>query len=268
MSILDEIVENKRREIEAAKATRPLSRLKEEAGSRVVARRPFGRLFNTQRVLIAEIKPKSPSGGTLIGRSSIDDVQGKLLETADLYAKSGADAISVLTDEKYFGGSLTLLQEVRARVPQAILRKDFILDEYQVYESLLAGADAYLLIAAILPSEELRRLQGLGTSLGMDCLVEVHDEDDLAEALGMDAAIIGINNRDLRTLETNVAVTERLMRHIPQGNFVVSESGIETAEEVRRVRALGIRGILVGTSILRSPDPLEKIKELKDALHG
>ena len=249
----------------AAKNVRSLASLKEEAASYKLARRPFAELFNTKRVFIAEVKPKSPSAGELIDASSFDNAQDKPLETADLYAKSGVDAISVLTDEKYFGGSLQLLRDVRARVPQAVLRKDFIIDEYQIYESLLAGADAFLLIAAILPSEELRRLHELGTTLGMDCLVEVHDESELAEALGIDAGIIGINNRNLKTLEIDLGVTEHMMTHIPQGNFVVSESGIETAEDVRRVRDIGVRGILVGTSILRSPDPLKKIKELLEA---
>ena len=257
MGILEEIVVNKRQEIEAAKNALSLAALKEEAASYKPARRPFAELFNTKRVFIAEVKPKSPSEGALIDASP--------LETADLYVKSGVDAISVLTDEKYFGGSLQLLKNVRARVPQAILRKDFIVDEYQIYESFLAGADAFLLIAAILPSEELRRLHELGTTLGMDCLVEVHDESELAEALGIDAGIIGINNRNLKTLEIDLGVTEHMMTHIPQGNFVVSESGIETAEDVRRVRDIGVRGILVGTSILRSPDPLKKIKELLEA---
>lgn len=259
MNVLDEIVAQKRDEIEVAKAARPLSLLKEEAASYTAKRRPFAELFGRQRVLITEIKPRSPSAGELIDRSP--------LATADLYAKSAADAISVLTDEKYFGGSLRLLQDVRTRVVQPVLRKDFIIDEYQVYESLLTGADAYLLIAAILPSEELRRLHELGTTLGMDCLVEVHDEGELAESLGINAEIIGINNRNLKSLATDIAVTERLMQHVPQGNIVVSESGIESAEDVRRVRQAGVRGILVGTSILQSGDPIGKIKELKNALN-
>ena len=133
MGILEEIVVNKRQEIEAAKNARSLASLKEEAASYKLARRPFAELFNTKRVFIAEVKPKSPSAGELIDASSFDNAQDKPLETADLYAKSGVDAISVLTDEKYFGGSLQLLRDVRARVPQAVLRKDFIIDEYQIY---------------------------------------------------------------------------------------------------------------------------------------
>ena len=259
MNILDEIVANKGREIETAQAARPLESLQKEAADYALQKRPFKELFE-HGMLIAEIKPKSPSAGQLILHSP--------LEVADLFAKSEADAITVLTDEKYFGGSLELLKEVRARAPQAILRKDFIVDEYQVYETLLAGADAFLLIADILSSEELSHLMSLGNKLGLDCLVEVHSLEDIDKALDAGAEIVGINNRDLETLDVDLATTEQLIRQIPSDLAVVSESGIETSADVRKVRALGVRGILVGTSILRSSDPLEKIKELKQALHA
>ncbi len=262
-NILDEIVANKREEIEAAKAVRSFQSLQERAQEKVNVfkpqRRPFKELFKQGGVLIAEIKPKSPSAGQLIMHSP--------LEVADIYAKSEADVISVLTDEKYFGGSLELLQEVRARVLQAILRKDFIVDEYQLYETLLAGADAFLLIASALSTDELTNLLSIGSALGLDTLVEVHDEKDAEKAIEAGAEVIGINNRDLKTLTVNLATTERLVGMIPKGVAVVSESGIETVGEVRTVRSVGVRGILVGTSILQASDPLEKIKELKDALN-
>ena len=260
MNVLDEIVENKRSELAELKSRVPLAELKTQAESASHEHRPFHALFKGTRpgVLIAEVKPKSPSEGTLIERSPLD--------IADLYAKSEADVISVLTDKKYFDGSLELLQQVRARVPQAILRKDFIIDEYQIYETALSGADAYLLIAAILSKEELARLKKLGSSLGLEALVEIHNEEDLEKVSASGAAVLGINNRNLKTLETDLAVTERLMPRVPKGTPCISESGIYTAEDVARVHVCGIRGILVGTSILQSPDPLAKISELKDAL--
>ncbi len=260
MSILEEIVENKKIEVEALKAVRPLEILQKEAASFATERRPFRALFEKGPVLIAEIKPRSPSAGELIADSP--------LEVADLYAKSDADVISVLTDAEYFGGSNDLLKEVRARVPQAILRKDFIIDEYQVYETFLLHADTFLLIASILEEKELAHLLKLGESLGLDALVEVHDEKEIEKALRAGAHIIGINNRDLKTFNTDIAVTEKLMAKIPKGTFIVSESGIGTAEDVKRVRKCGISGILVGTSVLQSVDPIQKINELKKALYA
>ncbi|KKW08774.1 MAG: Indole-3-glycerol phosphate synthase [Candidatus Kaiserbacteria bacterium GW2011_GWA2_49_19] len=258
MTVLDEIVETKRREIAALKAVRSLETLQKEAEDFRPERRPFRTLFEKGPVLIAEIKPRSPSAGELIADSP--------LEIADLYAKSNADVISVLTDTEYFGGSNDLLKEVRVRVPQAILRKDFIIDEYQVYETMLLNADAFLLIASILEESELAHLLKLGESLGLDALVEVHDEKEIEKALRAGARIIGINNRDLKTFNTDISVTEKLMAKIPKGTFVVSESGIGTVEDVKRVRRSGISGILVGTSVLQSADPIKKINELKQAL--
>lgn len=259
MSVLDKIVETKRAELAALKAVRPLETLRKEAKDFQLERRPFCALFEKGPVLIAEIKPRSPSAGELIADSP--------LEISDLYAKSEADVISVLTDSEYFGGSNELLQKVRARVPQAILRKDFIIDEYQVYETLLLKSDVYLLIAAILAQDELAKLLKLGFSLGLDALVETHDEGDVEKALRGGAKIIGINNRDLTTFNTDISVTEKLAGRIPKGIFIVSESGIETAEDVKRVRKCGVRGILVGTSVLQSDDPIRKISELKKAMY-
>lgn len=258
MNILDEIVATKRTEIEALKLAKSTEAITEEAVAQKVARRPFRALFEKGPVLIAEVKPKSPSAGELT-RSPLD--------IAELYAKSEANVISVLTDEKYFGGSLGLLKTVRGMVPQTVLRKEFIIDPYQVYEAALAGADMFLLIAAILPRESLASLIQLGSSLGLDALVEVHDEADVEKALAARAQVIGINNRDLGTLHIDLATTERLIKLIPNNIPVVSESGLETVDDVARVRNAGARGILVGTSILRSEKPIEKIAEFKQALH-
>ena len=258
MNVLDEIVANKRLEVERAIAAQPLASLEKEALAFKTERRPFRALFDKGAVLIAEIKPRSPSAGQLIMRPP--------QEVAEWYAKSDADAISVLTDEKYFGGSLELLKQVRAVAPQAILRKDFIVEEYQVYETFLSGADAFLLIANTLHVEELARLVALGKRLGLEALVEVHDEEDMRKALDAKAEIIGINNRDLKTLEVDLATTERLIKLVPEGIPAVSESGIESVGDVRKVRGWGVRGILMGTAILQSSDPLGKIHELKKAL--
>ena len=258
MNILDEIVAAKRLEIEEMKIRMPLTEIENVARNTPVTHRPFRARFEEGPVLIAEIKPKSPSAGKLI--------EGDPLDVANLYAKSEADVISVLTDSPYFGGNTELLQSVRSRVPQSILRKDFIVDEYQVYQSALIGADIYLLIAALLTKDELADLMTLGKSLGLETLVEVHDEQEVDRAIAAGSDVIGINNRNLKTLKIDLATTEELMRRIPDEIPVVSESGIETAEDVRRVRASGARGILVGTSILRSPDPVAKIGELKQAL--
>ncbi len=258
MNILSEIVEKKRSEIEAAKSARPLELLQKEVGAFAPERRPFRTLFEREPVLIAEIKPKSPSAGTLIVKPP--------QEVADLYAKSAADAISVLTDEPYFGGSLELLTKVRGCVPQTVFRKDFIIDEYQIYETLLSGADAFLLIANCLDDEILMRLMSLGEDVGLDYLLEVHDRDDVEKAIRCGARLIGINNRDLQSLKVDIETTLKLIRYIPKDIPVVSESGIETANDAKRIRAAGVRGILVGTSILRSGDPLAKINELKNAL--
>lgn len=259
MNILDEIVATKRTEIEVAKKSKSPAAIEEEARAQVQARRPFRALFEKGPVLIAEIKPKSPSAGELIPQSPFD--------VAELYAKSEANVISVLTDEKYFGGSLGLLKSVRSLVPQTVLRKEFIVDPYQIYEAAIAGADCFLLIAAILPRETLASFIQIGLSLGLDALVEVHDEANVEKALAARAQVIGINNRDLATLHIDLATTERLIKLIPSDIPVVSESGLETKDDVRRVRAAGARGILVGTSILRSENPISQIAELKQALH-
>lgn len=259
MNVLEEIVENKRAEIVELRRTTPLEALAGACRRLQHARRPFKALFEGRSdVLIAEIKPKSPSAGVLIEKDPLD--------IANMYGRSAADVVSVLTDNKYFGGTLDLLKQVRARVPQAVLRKDFIIDEYQVYESALAGADALLLIAAILTLEELKRFITLGESLNLDALVEVHGEEEVETAVATGASVIGINNRDLATLKTDLNVTQRLSPLIPSGIPFISESGFETTADIGRIRRLGARGLLVGTSILQSVDPVEKIAELKRAL--
>lgn len=260
MNILKKIVETKKREIAAQKAAVTLESLKAKvAAQSTIARPPFRALFDTQLgVVIAEIKPKSPSAGELIKESPV--------AVANLYAQSNADAISVLTDHEYFGGSLQLLEDVRACTVQPLLRKEFIIDEYQIYETALSSASAFLLIAAILTTEEIANFHDLGKSLGLDTITEVHDEADLQKALSAHVDLIGINNRNLKTLDISLEVTEKLAKLVPKNIPVICESGISTVEDVARARAARARGILVGTSILKSAAPISIIQALKTAI--
>jgi indole-3-glycerol phosphate synthase len=178
------------------------------------------------------------------------------------YARHGAAAISVLTDAKYFQGSLELLEAVRAAVAVPLLRKDFTLDEYQLWEARAAGADAILLIASILEPHALRDLHAAAKGLGLASLVEVHTAGELDVALGAGAAIIGINNRDLKTFETRIETTLALLPHVPPGLLVVSESGFSQGDEVRRVAAAGAHAVLVGEGLVRAADVGAKVREL------
>ena len=205
--------------------------------------------------LLAEVKKASPSRGVLA--PTFDPVG-----LATTYARHGAAAISVLTDEKYFQGSLDLLDAVRAAVAVPLLRKDFTLDEYQLWEARSAGADAALLIVSILEPVHLRDLHAVAKGLGLAALVEVHTAEELDVALRAGAAIIGINNRDLRTFETRIETTLALLPLIPPGPIVVSESGFSHGDEVRRVVAAGAHAVLVGEGLVRAADVGIKVREL------
>jgi indole-3-glycerol phosphate synthase len=205
--------------------------------------------------LLAEVKKASPSRGVLA--ASFDPVG---LATA--YADHGAAAISVLTDEKYFQGSLDLLVAVRAAVSVPLLRKDFTLDEYQLWESRAAGADAVLLIAAILEPPRLRDLHAGAKGLGLAALVEVHTAEELDVALRVGAGLLGINNRNLHTFETRLETTLALLPMIPPGPVVVSESGFVRSDDVRRVVAAGAHAVLVGEALVRAADVGAKVREL------
>jgi indole-3-glycerol phosphate synthase len=208
--------------------------------------------------LIAEVKKASPSAGLI--RQDFDPVH-----IARAYERGGAACISVLTDERFFQGSLAHLRLVRSAVDLPLLRKDFILDPVQVLEARALGADAYLLIAAALAEGELGKLLAAGRELGMDALVEVHDEGDLGVALEAGADLIGINNRDLRTFQVGLDVTERLAPLVPAGVVVVAESGIRTCADVRRLKACGIRAVLVGEALMRAADIEAATRELASA---
>jgi indole-3-glycerol phosphate synthase len=199
--------------------------------------------------LIGEVKKASPSAGIIA--TDFDP-----LRTAMIYHSAGANCISVLTDERFFQGHLDYLALIRRKVPLPLLRKDFTIHEVQIYQAALAGADAVLLIASVLSNDELERFQKVAAEISIDCLVEVHDEVQLARVLdNTEADFIAINNRDLATFETDLKVTERLAPKVPAGCTIVSESGIKTTDDVRRVVRAGAHAALVGESLMRAADP-------------
>jgi len=251
---LDRILEVKRREVDGRKKRTPQSAI-ERGIEHLGPCRDFRRsLLQADVAVIAEIKKKSPSAGLLQQRFSP-------LAMARAYERAGAAAISVLTDATFFGGRLSHLRSVKSAVAIPVLRKDFIVDPWQIHESRAAGADAVLLIAAVLGSE-LRAYLDLVNRLGMAALVEVHDRGDLELALAAGAALVGINNRDLRTFRTALQTSIDLAPALPAGVAAVSESGIRTAADIDRLRAAGIGAFLIGETLMRAAAPADKLKEL------
>jgi len=256
--ILDQIVADKRMELEARKRAIPLFELEKEALRQLPPLDFAAALCGKGVRLIAEIKRASPSKGLI--RADFDPVA-----IAQTYAANGASAISVLTEVRYFQGSLSYLPEIKAalgdrKIP--LLRKDFLTDPYQIYESRAYGADALLLIAAILSPEKLKELLQLSHKLGMSCLVEVHNKAELKIALESGARIIGINNRDLNTFETDLTTTKRLRPLIPKDKIVVSESGIKERRDMEKLGGWGVDAVLIGESLMAAPDIAVKMKEL------
>ncbi|MEK9177469.1 MAG: indole-3-glycerol phosphate synthase TrpC [Patescibacteria group bacterium] len=255
MSFLAAVAKEKRREVALAKRELPLREMVALAKKRKGIR-PFKHALTRKPLaLIAEVKLKSPSKGVVTRRSAT--------ALARAYAKSRADAISVLTDKKHFGGSLESLALVRGIAPQPVLRKDFIIDEYQVYESKAAGADAILLIVVMLTQAKLKSLLALAKRLGLAALVEVHSKPELLRALKAGADIIGVNNRNLKTLKVDLTTTLALAPLVPERVVLVAESGFERPEDVTRARKAGADAVLVGTSVASSRDPRAKIRALK-----
>ncbi len=258
MNILDKIVAQKRIEV----AGLPETPISDELLRRVGGRRDFlGALKKPQRpgpALIAEVKKASPSAGVIC--EDFDPVR-----IAKTYESAGASCLSVLTDEKFFQGSLEYLKQIRSAVRVPLLRKDFIIDERQIPQSIERGADAILLIVSILTDEQLRSFHTLAQSAGLAILVEVHDEKELDRAIGIGAALIGVNNRDLKTFKVDLATTERLANHIRNSGhdaLLVAESGIHTRADVERLRSCGAGAILVGESLMRHGNIAAKIAEL------
>jgi len=257
-SILQRIFAAKRIELEAERLATPLEAIRESA-QRAPAPRDFLAALRARRpAIIAEIKRASPSKGDIL--PGLDPAA-----VARDYAASGAAAISVLTD-RHFKGSLEDLWIVRAAVDLPLLRKDFMFDAYQLYQARAAGADCILLIAAMLKEGELTTLYAAARELGLQALVEVHNEDELRLAARAGAEIVGINNRDLHTFVTDIAVTERLLEGYRGTALVVSESGIDTPEDIRRLDRAGARAFLVGESLLRGGGPRHKLEALCSAL--
>jgi len=256
--ILDTIVTHKRKEIKIQKNLLPLSELRQTLRD-ISPTRDFKAAISTpgQINLIAEVKKASPSKGII--REDFDAVT-----IAQIYQSSGASAISVLTDERFFQGGLSYLAAIRKTTSIPLMRKDFIIDEYQIYQARVAGADAILLIAAILHPGPMQSFLNIAHSLDLDCLVEVHVESELKKVLDTDAQIIGINNRDLKTFQTSLNTTVRLRKLIPNDKVIVSESGIHSREDVKMLQEYDINAILVGESLMRSADINAKIKELME----
>jgi len=256
--ILKRIVEVKRREVERLKVEVPISELQRRIESQGHPLNMAGALMGDSVRIIAEMKKASPTRGVL--RPDFDAV-----ELATAYADNGAAAVSVLTNADHFQGSIEHLAAAHGVLrPRGIpvLRKEFIFDDYQVFEARAHGADAILLIVGMLSSERLAELMDLAQRFWLQCLVEVHDEEELKVALDAGAEIVGINNRDLRTFKTDLAVTERLARLIPAGGIIVSESGIHGREDIRCVREAGAHAVLIGEALVTAGDPGAKLREL------
>ena len=253
--MLNRIIAEKREEVAQRKRSLPLSTLKERMAQCQAPLDFVAAISGDSTRLIAEVKRASPSRGILC-----PDFDPMAL--AKTYAQAGAAAISVLTEVNYFEGGLDHLVAIRKEVRLPLLRKDFIFDPYQVYESRAYGADALLLIVAILSQEQLEELLSLSRNLGLRCLVEVHNESEVERALSSGAEIIGVNNRDLNTFKVDINTTHRLRPLIPQGRIVVSESGINSRGDVEKLKEWGVRAVLVGEALVTADDVPTKMKEL------
>lgn len=258
MNVLKRLLDTKKQRLDQAKYALPLAEIKARIGSVEPARDFAGAIKSDGTVrLIAELKKASPSRGLI--RPDFEPVM-----IARIYEEHGANAISCLTEEDYFQGHLSFLPLVHKAVKLPILRKDFIFDPYQIYEARVNNADALLLIGAALEMNQARDYMHLAQELGMAVLYEVHNADELDQALAIDAPIIGINNRDLTTLKISLETTFRLKSQIPAGKTVVGESGIGTREDVLRLQSAQVDAMLVGTTLMKSKDIGAKMRELLD----
>ena len=256
--ILENILNQKRKDLEEIKRRFPLHRLREAVEqTRRLDHRPFRKAITSGHLLnlICEIKKASPSEGVLR-----EDFQP--LRIASLFEYAGAAAISVLTEPHFFKGRPSYLRTIRQVTHLPILRKDFILETYQLYETALLEADAFLLIASILTEEELKNLIRLGKDLGLEALVEVHTHDDLKKAAAAGAEMIGINNRNLKTLEVDPKLAKQLIPHVPKDATIVIESGLSKHEELMEYKSLGVSAFLIGTTLMKSNDILGAVEKL------
>ncbi|WP_282011091.1 indole-3-glycerol phosphate synthase TrpC [Nitrospina watsonii] len=259
-NILDTIFEHKKDDVASAQRQRPLSELKGRLSTAVAAQDILKILSETRNGsnIIAEIKRRTPFKGDLV-----EDFDA--MQIAKEYADNGAAAISILTDSEFFGGSLDYLEQAKQEVTVPLLRKDFIYTEYQVYESRAFGADFYLLIATSLDKNQLKDLLELGKELGFTALVETHNEKDLEKALYADAKLLGINNRDLTTGKTDLAVSRRLLNQLKGlgGLCLVCESGIHERADIEEFEGLGMHAFLIGESLMKAGSISEKLQELR-----
>ena len=258
--VLKKIVDYKRGELAGMKSAVPLAEIKARLAELEDHPRGFeAALLNSVNsgwtAIIAEVKKGSPSKGVI--RADFDPLQ-----IAKIYQDSGATCLSVLTDEHFFLGHLSYLALIREQVSLPLLRKDFIFDPYQIYQARAAGADAILLIAAMLELNQLRDFAALAGELALDVLLEVHDERELETALQTDCRMIGINNRDLRSFVVDISTSERLAAQIPEGRIIVAESGITRREEIERLSGKGLHAFLIGESLMREDDIGAKLREL------
>jgi indole-3-glycerol phosphate synthase len=250
LNVLEQIVQSARERVEEAQRRKPIAELERELES-PRPDRPFSEALVRPGVsLIAEFKRRSPSAGEIRPGASVE-------ELVLAYERGGAAALSVLTEETHFGGSLDDLRRAVASSSLPVLRKDFIVDPYQLYEAAVTGADAVLLIAAALGEDDLVRLYGEARALDLDCLVEVHDAEELERALEVDADVIGINNRNLGDFTVDLETTFELITDVPAGKTVVAESGIAGREQLEELERVGVDAILVGEALMRADDPEE-----------
>jgi len=257
--ILDKIVAVKREEVAAALKRKPLALVRSDAESRVLTRDFVGamraKIASGRPAVIAEIKKASPSKGVLRADFIPADI-------AQSYAENGAACLSVLTDVQFFQGEIDFLKQARASCQLPVLRKDFMVDPYQIYESRAMGADCILLIAACLDDAQMKDMEAIARSLDMAVLVEVHDQPELERALQLKTPLMGINNRNLKTFEVSLDTTLALRTLVPVDRLLVTESGIQTREDVLRMGAAGINAFLVGEAFMRAPDPGLALAEL------
>ncbi len=254
-TFLETVVERTRAEVEARRRLVSDAELQSRLGP-VQRGRPFSEALIDEGIsLIAEMKRSSPSRGPIRPEATVTDV-------VSAYQRAGASAVSVLTEPNWFGGSLDDLVEARAACDLPLLRKDFVVDEYQLLEARVAGADAVLLIVAALDRGRIEELMGQASDLGLDALVEVHDEKEVETAVEAGAELIGINNRDLHSLEVDIETTFELLADVPAGTVVVAESGITENEDVERLERAGVDAILVGEALMRADDPVRAVREL------
>lgn len=250
--ILDDIVAVKRKQLELEKGKKPLDYLKKNLKTREV--RDFEAALRGEGIsIIAEIKKASPSKGVIIEKFDHKRI-------ASIYEEINIDAISILTEEHFFKGRNEYIKEAKEITTKPILRKDFIIDEYQIYQAHEIGADAILLIATILPGK-LKSFYDLASRLGLHVLIEVHNQRELEEALETGGRIIGINNRDLRSFQVSLKHTEELIKYIPKDKIVISESGISTADDIKYLEGLGVNGVLIGEAFMRNIEDRNKINQ-------